>query len=359
MTNTTESVTSEFSTIESHLVVVAYAIIAILGILTNMIIFGLIVLRDNLRTASNLLILNLAMSDILMAALSPVTLAALVSQSWIYGTVLCKLLPFVQGIQIFVSSLTVSTIALDRMLLITDCCLSKWRPGTSTKSIILTTVVIWTLAISLSSPVIIAYHVEIGDPAIFGFDKCLTSRNRSYLIIYTGVILVVQFILPTITLVTSYSAINRFLAGHRSRDPSSNQADQVTTSFGTETENLATPGGQLRRTLSGASHDKRDYHRNRRAVLTLMAIWLCFVISWSPWNILQVYIEILPNFDLSPRQFNRLYVICHLMAMSSTVANGILYGFLNTNIRAELILMRVRLTAFLINWNDHRSDQNV
>ena len=366
-----ESVTNSMSTgqdlsIESHLVTMTYAIVAITGMVTNMVILGLILCRRNLRTGSNLLILNLAVSDILMAALSPVTLAALVNRSWLYGSALCKLVPFVQGIEIFVSSLTVTAIAIDRMLLITDSAVGQWRPGITNKSLGCTTCAIWILALTLSSPVIVSYQVEtIGDPAIFEFDKCLESRNQSYLIVYTMIILIAQFLVPTVALVTSYAMITRYLNKQsvsrdtlkisRTRKVTSGSDNMVNGSPMTEnsrstpiTDDRVSPGppGENRgRSVSEISHG-RDYHRNRRAILTLMAIWLCFVISWSPWNFLQVYIELLPNFDLSPSQFNRLFVTCHLMAMSSTITNGILYGFFNTNVRTELNLIRSKMTCY-------------
>ena len=345
---TNDSMTQrDVSHVDSQLITICYAFMAIAGMVTNSVIIGLIVSRRNLRTGSNLLILNLAVSDILMAALSPVTLVVLVSKSWIYGSALCKIIPFVQGIEIFVSSMTVTAIAIDRMLLITDVGVAKWRPGLSNQSLICTTVAIWLVAITLSLPVIVSYQVEtVSDSAIFEFDKCLESRNRSYLIGYTIVILFAQFLVPTTALVTSYSTINRYLSRQSYSHDIIKRLKPIDVTFieqnGSSSQESATieisspaPSSKTR-TVSEVGHENREYHRNRRAILTLMAIWLFFVISWSPWNFLQVYMDILPNVDLNSLQFNLLFVVCHLLAMSSTITNGILYGFFNTNFRIEL-----------------------
>ena len=405
--------------LESHLIT-AYTIMVILGIFTNLVIMVLILCRKNQRTGSNLLILNLAASDIMMAALSPVTLLSLLNRSWHYGSLLCKLSPFIQGIEIFVSSLTVTAIAIDRMLRITNISFLTWRPGASYKSVVRTTVGIWITAVALSAPVTISYEVQqVGEPNIFVFEKCMESWTRSYSIGYTLVILFTQLIVPTTALVTSYSVINRYLSR---QSFSGNTLDRSTGSQGATTmaiegtgddvdgrpsprlprgsadtgslegttaielETVATRAGDngspfscvclqpvVGEITSGNStgchpafgsfrlrrvRQHRDNQRNRRAVLALMGVWLCFVVSWSPWNFLQLYVEIWPNVDLSPRQFNLLFVTCHLMAMSSTITNGILYGFFNTNIRAELNVIRARTMKALATWNARRRASN-
>ena len=42
--------------------------------------------------------------------------------------------------------------------------------------------------------------------------------------------------------------------------------------------------------------------------------------------------------------------LCHILAMSSCVSNPVLYGWLNTNLRKDLMKVRINLVYYCINF---------
>ena len=75
-----------------------YSIILLFAIVGNLLVISTLVQNRRMRTVTNLFLLNLAISDILLGVLCmPVTLVGTLLKNFIFGEVLCKLIPFSQG----------------------------------------------------------------------------------------------------------------------------------------------------------------------------------------------------------------------------------------------------------------------
>lgn len=85
----------------------AYAIIIFTSVLGNLLVCYVIIKMRRMHTVTNLFILNLAISDLLITCLNiPFSLVRLLMDDWPLGSVLCQLLPFVQVTAVYVSSWT-------------------------------------------------------------------------------------------------------------------------------------------------------------------------------------------------------------------------------------------------------------
>lgn len=69
-------------------------------------------------------------------------------------------------------------------------------------------------------------------------------------------------------------------------------------------------------------------------ILTCIAI--VFTLSWLPLTILTIVIEFEAYSFKSTELMYSLFVLCHILAMSSAGTNPLLYGYLNTNFRRDL-----------------------
>merc|ERR1719397_1888681 len=68
-----------------------------------------------MQTTTNMYILNMAAADILMCLVSvPLTPLSTFMDRWIFGEILCKLLPASQGTSVYMSTFTLTAIAIDR-----------------------------------------------------------------------------------------------------------------------------------------------------------------------------------------------------------------------------------------------------
>ncbi|XP_067136649.1 neuropeptide F receptor-like [Centruroides vittatus] len=304
-----------FDGVTEIIVVISYVFLMAVGILSNILISYVILANRRDRSYRNLFILNLNISDIALCAFCmPFTLFELLRRSWPLGILMCKLVPFVQGSTVFVSAATVTAIALDRHYVIVN--QNPNRCKENKKYISLYTGAMWIISLILSLPICLSQTIKsVGLPGILVYEKCIEQwawpHGKG---LYTLMIMTVQLVIPATVLAVMHFRIKAHL------------------------------------NMSIAQHDSscserlnKELSRNRRATMILSTIAIVFTISWLPWNVLNLVADFHPS-SMSPRNLYVAFAACHLIAMTSAVTNPILYGWLNTNIRQELIRM---VTAFL------------
>ncbi|RWS01325.1 neuropeptide F receptor-like protein [Dinothrombium tinctorium] len=119
-------------------------------IFANLPLLFIIISRRLLWVPSILLLLNLFVSNIAVAFICmPFTLISCLRKSWTLGSFMCKLVPFLQGVIVFVSAGTVSVIAIDRMVRIVF-----YRYTLSAKKLTgRYSLIIWLIACLLNFPI--------------------------------------------------------------------------------------------------------------------------------------------------------------------------------------------------------------
>ncbi|GFX41063.1 neuropeptide F receptor [Trichonephila clavipes] len=256
----------------------------------------------------------------------PFTLLVIIRRSWFLGAFLCKLVPFVQASTIFVSAGTVLAIAVDRYNTIVH--FNPQHPKGGKKEMLLNATFIWLSAFLLSIPICIFQGtVPVGLPGLHIYYKCVELWPSPFFKgMYTVMILVLQFAIPTLALLVTHIHIRSHLNARIFR----------TDSVQDECKGYQQSDGQG----TSMNHErlKRDLRRNTRATMVLLNISIVFTMSWLPWNSLNLLAEFHPNV-MSPKALYLAFAICHMAAMSSSVTNPILYGWLNSNIRREMVRM--------------------
>lgn len=75
-----------------------YMLILMLSIIGNLLVITTLTQNRRMRTITNVFLLNLAFADILVGVLCvPFTLVGTILRDFIFGELLCKLIPFLQG----------------------------------------------------------------------------------------------------------------------------------------------------------------------------------------------------------------------------------------------------------------------
>lgn len=78
--------------------ILCYSIIFLFAIIGNLLVISTLIQNRRMRTITNLFLLNLAVSDILLGVFCmPVTLVGTLLRDFIFGESFCKLIPFLQG----------------------------------------------------------------------------------------------------------------------------------------------------------------------------------------------------------------------------------------------------------------------
>ncbi|XP_030297298.1 neuropeptide Y receptor type 4-like [Sparus aurata] len=334
--------------------VVWYSITMLLGLLGNIGLICIIARRREKVNVTSIFICNLSFSDILVCVFClPFTVIYTLMDHWVFGSLLCRLVPFIQCMSVTVSVLSLVFIALERHQLIINP--SGWKPSIPQAYSVL--VLIWILACFTSSP-FLAFQLLTNEP-------------------YTNV----MPILPTPLYhqaspqayfnasppqPVSYASKNSSLLPNTPRNlfsynPASPHMEACLEHWPSQQHRLAYTTWLLLfqycgpltlvllcyvRVFVRLRHRKEMLDRtrtpesqrmshSRRINIMLVALITAFALCWLPLTIFNVvsdwYQEALPICH-----HNLLFSLCHLLAMSSTCINPIIYGFLNSNFRQEV-----------------------
>ncbi|KAI9557959.1 NPFG-protein-coupled receptor [Daphnia sinensis] len=296
----------------------AYAIMIMFGVLANGLIITLVLRQRSRHQLRHLLMINLSVSDLLLCLVTmPLTFMELVCFSWPLGNypLLCKLAGSMEGVSVYCSTLTIASIAMDRYHLIVFPVRREGPIGYWTVSCLL--LGIWTGSLLLACPLFLFRSLKhlplneelLGIPSIeFCVEEWPDSSPAA--LIYSLASTLFQFLIPAIIIVFAHASIC----------------------------------ARLRRRFQGTSR-RAGAHRPKTHHL-LSAIALTFALCWIPLNLFNILDAFF--FVLSDVQQLKLtvYAICHLAGMSSACLNPVFYGWLNHNLRAELVRLFPQLVRY-------------
>uniref|UniRef100_A0A1A8BXX7 Neuropeptide Y receptor Y4 n=1 Tax=Nothobranchius kadleci TaxID=1051664 RepID=A0A1A8BXX7_NOTKA len=330
--------------------VVWYSVTLVLGLVGNIGLICIITHRREKINVTSIFICNLSFSDILMCVFClPFTVIYTLMDHWVFGSLLCRLVPFIQCMSVTVSVLSLVFIALERHQLIINP--SGWKP--SVPQAHTAVVLIWILASFTSTP-FLAFQILTDEPytnvvlplyqqmyphaylnaslpqyssypfknasvplnlyrSLFSFvptsphmEACVEHwPSPEHRVAYTTWLLLFQYCGPLLLVLLCYVRV--FVRLRHRKDM---------------LDRARTPESQ------------RMTH-SRRINIMLVALITAFALCWLPLTIFNVLSDW--NLEALPIcHHNLLFSLCHLLAMSSTCINPIIYGFLNSNFRQEV-----------------------
>uniref|UniRef100_A0A183C3C0 G_PROTEIN_RECEP_F1_2 domain-containing protein n=1 Tax=Globodera pallida TaxID=36090 RepID=A0A183C3C0_GLOPA len=316
-----------------------YSNIFVLGLLGNLAIVLVTIRCQHLRSVQNIFILNLAISDIIVCLLSlPFTPVSYIYKEWLFGSAICHLLPMVQAASVFVSTFSLSAIAIDRYWLVLYPHSGSISPAKAT----VVAAVLWLLSVLISVP----YSVHMTLVEYDGYcGKFCTEQWPSTQIRrgYALSVLVLQFLIPFVTMSYCYASIFALL---RRRANSKLQKLNERQTMLAKLSSAAAADGSIGEKCQSVDNlcrvpsrsDSDRAHRvhavskqQRRTTLILVTIVLFFFFAWLPHNIREMVIE----YDEQLLHWNSinytyfLSMVTHSVAMTTNVANPILYAWLN------------------------------
>lgn len=290
-----------------------YVPILLTAIIGNLTVLLVIIPNRRMWSVTNNFLLNLAISDLLIAFICiPMTVAEKIYQLWIYGDALCKLVPYLQGVAIFASILTITSMSMDRCLAIRHPV--KYRHVRSTKYVRIVLISIWLISFLLAIPLLfvrtMTTEIIIGEDVSFCSENWGKNLHRQ---IYDIILLILIFIIPGTTLLVAY-----LLMGKKLWVPDRKlSADRPTSR-------------RTCRTYSEREISLRNLTLNRRRLAKLcIAIAVVFIICWTPYFIFSTYL------DFRPDDVSDIDVLSYtlLVGHMHCATNPILYCFLHKTFR--------------------------
>lgn len=79
-------------------IICLYSVIFLLAVIGNLLVIFTLIQSRRMRTITNVFLLNLAVSDLFLGVFCmPITLVGMLLRDFIFGELMCKLLPYLQG----------------------------------------------------------------------------------------------------------------------------------------------------------------------------------------------------------------------------------------------------------------------
>lgn len=286
-----------------------YTTIFVLGIFGNVLVCYVVFRNKAMQTVTNLFITNLALSDILLCILAvPFTPLYTFLGKWVFGSVICHLVPSAQGISVYISTLTLTSIAIDRFFVI----IYPFHPRMKLSTCIIIIVVIWLFSISVTLPYGIYMKHEESN-ATDGQQKYFCEENwpnENVRRIFGGLTTTMQFVIPFFMIAFCYICVSLRLNDRARTKPGSKNTRK----------------------------EEADRERKRRTNRMLIAMVVIFLLSWLPLNTINIINDFHHQFGEWEYYYLSFFMV-HSMAMSSTCYNPFLYAWLNENFRKEFKLV--------------------
>ncbi|XP_023804639.1 somatostatin receptor type 1-like isoform X1 [Oryzias latipes] len=265
-----------------------YALVCCLGLTGNAMVIYVILKYAKMKTATNIYILNLAIADELFMLSVPFLATSAAIRHWPFGSVMCRLVLSVDGINMFTSIFCLTVLSVDRYVAVVHPIkAARYRRPTVAKVV---NVCVWGLSFIVILPIIIFADTV---PAEDGGVDCNFLWPEAFwseaFVVYTFLL---GFLLPVGAICFCYCLI---VARMRA---------------------VGLKAGWLQR--------RRSEKKITRMVLLVVAV---FVLCWMPFYIVQL----VSVFHRPPNPMvTQLFVI---LSYANSGANPILYGFVSENFR--------------------------
>ncbi|XP_051968963.1 pyroglutamylated RF-amide peptide receptor [Xyrauchen texanus] len=296
--------------------VVMYVIIFVLALVGNSLVVYIVVRKRAKRTATNIFICSLAVSDLLITFFCiPFTLLQNISSEWLGGVLVCKTVPFVQTTAIVTGILTMTCIAIERYQGIVYPLKMKrqYTPKRAYKMLGL----VWIAAVMVGSPMLFVQQLEVKYDFLYDHHHVCCQECWHSLVhrqIYTTFIMVALFLLPLAAMLFLYSRIGIELWIRKRVGDSS--------------------------VLSTMNHREinKISRKKKRAVKMMITIVLLFTICWAPFHIVHMlfeYNDLEKNYD--EVTVHMIIAVVQAIGFSNSFNNPIVYAFMNENFKKSCV----------------------
>lgn len=265
-----------------------YALVCCVGLTGNAMVIYVILKYAKMKTATNIYILNLAIADELFMLSVPFLATSAAIRHWPFGSLMCRLVLSVDGINMFTSIFCLTVLSVDRYVAVVHPIkAARYRRPTVAKVV---NVCVWGLSLIVILPIIIfADTVPAQDGGVdcnFLWPEAVWSEA---FVVYTFLL---GFLLPVCAICLCYCLM---VARMRA---------------------VGLKAGWLQR--------RRSEKKITRMVLLVVAV---FVLCWMPFYVVQL----VSVFHRPPNPMvTQLFVI---LSYVNSSANPILYGFVSDNFR--------------------------
>ncbi|CAO2613204.1 Pyroglutamylated RF-amide peptide receptor [Lemmus lemmus] len=294
----------------------AGALIFALALFGNSLVVYVVTRSKAMRTVTNIFICSLALSDLLIAFFCiPVTILQNISDKWLGGAFICKMVPFVQSTAVVTEILTMTCIAVERHQGLVHPFKMKWQYTNQRAFTILG--VVWLVAVIVGSPMWHVQRLEIKYDFLYEKEHvcCLEEwASPVHQRIYTTFILAILFLLPLVLMLVLYSKIGYELWIKKRVGDSS----VLQSSHGKEMSKIA--------------------RKKKRAVIMMVTVVALFAACWAPFHVVHMMVEY-SNLEkeYDDVTIKMVFAVVQIIGFFNSICNPIVYAFMNENFKKNFL----------------------
>nr|XP_020458795.1 orexin receptor type 2 [Monopterus albus] len=316
--------------------IVAYIVVFFVSLIGNSLVCFAVWKNRHMRTVTNYFIVNLSFADVLVTIIClPASLVVDITETWFFGNMLCKVVPYLQTISVSVSVLTLSCIAQDRWYAICHPLMFKSTAKRARQSIAL----IWVVSCIIMIPQAIVMESSSLLPELTNKTSLFTVCDEHwgaeiYPKVYHTCFFIVTYFAPLCLMVLAYIQICHKLWCQQI--PGSTSALQKWRSI----QCSAPPPGQsvsVRVRTSTASAEIKQVRARRKTARMLMVVLFVFALCYLPISVLNVMKRVFGTFkNANDREtVYAWFTFSHWLIYANSAANPIIYNFLSGKFRDE------------------------
>ncbi|XP_034137870.1 neuropeptide SIFamide receptor [Drosophila guanche] len=284
---------------------VAYIVVFLVGLIGNSFVIAVVLRAPRMRTVTNYFIVNLAIADILVIVFClPATLIGNIFVPWMLGWLMCKFVPYIQGVSVAASVYSLIAVSLDRFIAI------WWPLKQMTKRRARIMIIgIWLIALVTTIPWLLFFDLV---PAEEVFSDALVSA-------YTQPQYLCQEVWPPGTDGNLYFLLANLVACYLL------PMSLITLCYvliWIKVSTRSIPGES-----KDAQMDRMQQKSKVKVIKMLVAVVILFVLSWLPLYV--IFARIKFGSDISQEEFEVLKKVMPLaqwLGSSNSCINPILYS---------------------------------
>ncbi|KAK9537754.1 hypothetical protein VZT92_005338 [Zoarces viviparus] len=341
--------------------ILLYSLIFFLSVFGNLLIIVVLTVNKRMRTVTNTFLLSLAVSDLMMVVFCmPFNLIPSILKDFIFGAAMCKIVSYLMGISVSISTFSLVAIAIERYSAICNPLKSRvWQTRSHAYRVITAT---WVLALVVMIPYPIISDLEsFHRPDNTTAHQCrhmwpLPIAEQAWYIL----LLLVLFAIPGLVMIVAYGLISRelyrgiqFEMGHKkdSTDVKNGLTSAVSTGsddgdgcyvnvvqrpHSMEMSAMAASSRAIKAERPRSNTSEAKLEAKKRVIRMLVVIVVLFFLCWMPLycvNTWRAFDDISAKSALSGTPIAFIHLLCY----TSACVNPIIYCFMNTRFRKALL----------------------
>nr|XP_053649506.1 adipokinetic hormone/corazonin-related peptide receptor variant I-like [Cherax quadricarinatus]XP_053649507.1 adipokinetic hormone/corazonin-related peptide receptor variant I-like [Cherax quadricarinatus] len=299
--------------------IIIYSVMFVVAAVGNLTVFITLFRNRHRKSRVNLMIMHLAAADLMVTLINfPLEVGWRITTQWVAGNLACKLFQFLRAFGLYLSSLVLVCISLDRYFAIVH----PLKVNDAQRRGKLMLSFAWSIAAVCSLPQSVIFHVDT-HPVFQNFKQCVTFgffRTQVEEMTYNLFCLAAMYFMPLFVIIVVYFRI-LWEISQKSRD-SREERDGRSGGCG---------GGRMRLRRSDMSNIERARARTLRMTVIIV---LAFIWCWTPYVVIVMWYMF--DRESAEQVDKRLQDALFIMAVSNSCVNPLVYGTYTINFRNEL-----------------------